>query len=275
LAAGLAVSVVAGVFLGWGIWYTIHLHTELTAAVADRDLAETQKQHLEGLLQKTSPVGDRVPVSVKPPEPLTVPSGSTPLAGDAKNGVEVSEALVQLGNVYAQLSGFVEVYDSPATAVAWHDQGLQALEVFLAHDREISPAAQTALRHARDKLRVHRVYALTHAGSFEEALRQGEALLQDPQAPPAFFYHGACWYSLAAADVAREPGVSPTGHAQAEKQFTDRSLELLRKAQAAGYFGKSQAEHMARDTDLDPIRSRPDFQLLLAEVEGRTKTAAR
>ena len=40
-------------------------------------------------------------------------------------------------------------------------------------------------------------------------------------------------------------------------------MAWLRKAVAAGY---KNVDHMKKDTDLDPLRSREDFKKLLAEL---------
>jgi hypothetical protein len=41
---------------------------------------------------------------------------------------------------------------------------------------------------------------------------------------------------------------------------------MLRDAVAKGY---KDAAHMKKDSDLDPLRKRDDFQKLLAELEGK------
>jgi hypothetical protein len=70
-------------------------------------------------------------------------------------------------------------------------------------------------------------------------------------------YDAACFHALVAG-VIRD--------ADAEKQSmieADRAMELLRKAVASGY---RDAARMNKDTDLDVLRSRPDFVQLTAEL---------
>src|SRR5262249_60801917 len=43
----------------------------------------------------------------------------------------------------------------------------------------------------------------------------------------------------------------------------DRAMDTLRRAVAAGY---NSFDWMRRDPDLDPLRSRPDFQLLMMDL---------
>ena len=46
--------------------------------------------------------------------------------------------------------------------------------------------------------------------------------------------------------------------------YADRAMATLRQAVQNGY---KDAAHMKKDTDLDPLRSRLDFQKLLKELE--------
>ena len=50
------------------------------------------------------------------------------------------------------------------------------------------------------------------------------------------------------------------------RSYADRALATLRQAVQNGY---KDAAHMKKDTDLDPLRSRPDFQKLLADLEQK------
>ena len=70
-------------------------------------------------------------------------------------------------------------------------------------------------------------------------------------------YDAACHRAVAAAMFARAN--QPTD-ATAD---ADRAMEWLRKAVQAGY---TAAAHVAQDTDLDPLRERPDFKAFVAEL---------
>ena len=68
------------------------------------------------------------------------------------------------------------------------------------------------------------------------------------------WYNFACFYAIA------------SGKSTDKKQeYADRAMDLLQKAVKAGY---NNAAHMAKDTDLDPIRGRDDFKKL---IEGLTR----
>jgi hypothetical protein len=67
------------------------------------------------------------------------------------------------------------------------------------------------------------------------------------------WYDFACVYAVASGKVAGK-----------QQEYADRAMELLRQAVKAGW---KDAAHMRRDTDLDPLRARADFQELIAELE--------
>ena len=47
------------------------------------------------------------------------------------------------------------------------------------------------------------------------------------------------------------------------EEYAARAVELLRQAVAKGY---QDVAHMGKDTDLDPLRQRADFRLLVADL---------
>ncbi len=52
-----------------------------------------------------------------------------------------------------------------------------------------------------------------------------------------------------------------------KQEYADRAMDLLQKAVKAGY---NDAAHMAKDTDLDPIRGRDDFKKLIEELAKKS-----
>ncbi len=67
------------------------------------------------------------------------------------------------------------------------------------------------------------------------------------------WYAFACIYSLASTRIADK-----------KKEYADRAMEFLERAVNTGW---NNAEHTAKDTDLDPLRDREDFKKLLADLE--------
>jgi hypothetical protein len=52
------------------------------------------------------------------------------------------------------------------------------------------------------------------------------------------------------------------------QNYADRAMAALRQAVQNGY---KDCAHMKKDTDLDPLRSHPEFQKLLKELEAKAK----
>lgn len=50
--------------------------------------------------------------------------------------------------------------------------------------------------------------------------------------------------------------------------YGDAAMKLLRNAVSTGYRDEA---HMKKDTDLDPLRGRQDFQKLIAELQGKAQ----
>jgi eukaryotic-like serine/threonine-protein kinase len=93
------------------------------------------------------------------------------------------------------------------------------------------------------------------------SVRQGLAIMERlPGSEPHNHYNLACAHALLAR-IASEPG-SGMGAAEGQAE-ADRAMDSLRRAVAAGY---GNLTHMRVDPDLDPLRSRPDFQMLLMDL---------
>jgi len=69
------------------------------------------------------------------------------------------------------------------------------------------------------------------------------------------WYNFACLYSVASSQLPEQ-----------QAAYAIRAMELLKKAVDAGYNTAKAAEHMAKDTDLDPLRDRDDFQQLIQSL---------
>jgi serine/threonine protein kinase len=95
------------------------------------------------------------------------------------------------------------------------------------------------------------------------ALAEMEALLQADAVYPPIFYDAACVYALCAAR---------TEDADARETYAARAVALLRQAREKGYFKNSATiTHMKTGPDLEPLRARPEFRKLLAELEANKK----
>jgi hypothetical protein len=82
-------------------------------------------------------------------------------------------------------------------------------------------------------------------------------------------YNMACFTARLSALV-RATDTTPAGAAQADAD-ADRAMEWLRKAVAAGYRNLA---NMDKDTDLDALRGRADFQEMIASLRPKEPAAA-
>jgi hypothetical protein len=75
-------------------------------------------------------------------------------------------------------------------------------------------------------------------------------------------YNAGC-YRAVAAKVIRATDSSPAG-AKAFEDEANRAMAWLQQAVAAGY---KKVEMLRKDSDLDAIRDRADFQKLIADLQ--------
>ncbi len=114
-------------------------------------------------------------------------------------------------------------------------------------------AAAQALAQVLER-RANRANTLVQKGLVAEAVAEVAELTMHPSWNAGKWYDFACVYSLASAKIADK------------KKYADRAMELLQQAVKSGW---NNAQHTAKDTDLDPLRDREDFKKLLADLERK------
>ena len=144
----------------------------------------------------------------------------------------------------------------------------------LAIRRKLADDNPTISQHQRDLAsshsRVGKVLARDsdHAAATAE-YRRAVAIMQRLPATSASLYDMACYQSLLAGSLAR-PGSDATGD-EAEAAAL-AAVSTLGRAIGAGF---RVLTHMRADTDLDPLRSRPDFRLLMMDLAFPAQPFAR
>ncbi len=103
----------------------------------------------------------------------------------------------------------------------------------------------------RSYFRLQRAVSRARAGQIEVAVQDAEELAKDGDALTQ--YNAACVYALAAAS-----------RDQPAEARADRAMELLRQAVTKGW---TDFELTKKDDDLNALRTREDFQNLLADLE--------
>jgi tetratricopeptide (TPR) repeat protein len=193
---------------------------------------------------------------------------------------------IDLGGSYCNLGNLVRDEGKPADSLPWFDLAIRTLTPVHEKDPRVATARQF-LRNshwgrarAYDRLKKHaeavkdwdravelspkqeqpyyrasRVNSRLLAGQVAEAVAEVEELTKTTKWTALQCYNFACVYAVASGKLA---GKKP--------EYADRAMTLLNRAVKSGY---NNAAHMAKDTDLDPLRSREDFQKLLADLSAR------
>jgi hypothetical protein len=110
------------------------------------------------------------------------------------------------------------------------------------------------------------VLTQVHAGLLEQedAVRTAETRRDLGWNAPADAYDAACFLSRCIPIVAKHD----KQRKEAVRFYGDAAMKLLCDAVSKGY---KDAAHMKKDSDLDPLRQREDFEKLIAELEGKAK----
>jgi hypothetical protein len=124
----------------------------------------------------------------------------------------------------------------------------------------------------RQAIRIGRAAALAHAGQHDRAMAEVQDLAQGKSLTPPDLYNLACAAALASESARQDGRLSQPTREKPTEQNAVRAVELLKQAQAAGFFkDPAKVELLKTDKDLDPLRARADFQQLAAAVGKAAK----
>jgi hypothetical protein len=84
-------------------------------------------------------------------------------------------------------------------------------------------------------------------------------------------YNAACALALCIPIVEKTAALPEDDRRKLADSYSDRALAMLRQAIRRGY---KDAANLKKDTDLDPLRSHPEFQKLLKELSGNPEGAS-
>ena len=115
---------------------------------------------------------------------------------------------------------------------------------------DLSPAAEQPL------YRTERVISQAKAGQLVEALTEVEELIKSPKWASGQWYNFACVYAIAS-----------NKEASKKQQYAGHAVECLEKAIRAGWKDGAQ---MAKDTDLDSLHGREDFEKLVDQLSKKS-----
>jgi len=207
--------------------------------------------------------------------------------------------IVEVGGSYSNMATHVRRSRSPEDSLEWSARAIRTLEPVLDQDpRDVYARVtlfdafvgrglallQLARREEAAKdwrrmielsadqphinMRLYRPSPLARLGEHVQATTEIEALVAEGHVQGLNLYTFAYVHSLCSTAVAIDARLSPAERVKLADKYGSRAVELLRKAQSAGYFqAPDRLARMKESKDLDAIRSRPDFQGLLVELE--------
>jgi serine/threonine protein kinase/tetratricopeptide (TPR) repeat protein len=195
---------------------------------------------------------------------------------------------VELGGGYGNLGHLDRDVGQPVDSLHWYDLAIRTLTPVYEKDRRYALAklflhkCHWGRALAYDQLEKHaeavrdwdiavefspesklsecragRASSRVQAGQVAEAVAEVEELTKASKLSADEWYNFACVYAIASGKVADK-----------KREYADRAMELLRRAVNDGF---KDAAHVAKDTDLAPLRGRDDFKKLLTELEARQK----
>jgi tetratricopeptide (TPR) repeat protein len=119
----------------------------------------------------------------------------------------------------------------------------------------------------RDEIRLYRTAVLAGTGKYQEALREAETLARSSSLEAGRLDYGlACTFAVASTSARQDATLEPGARAARAEQLAVRAVERLSRARDAGFFRNGTAvTDPNQDHDLDPLRSRADFQRMAME----------
>lgn len=168
-------------------------------------------------------------------------------------------------------------------ALARHTEALQALEQVILYTtgakKDSFVGLRSPVRMAAEMEQSKMPWSKPPTVDHAKAIRLADFLAGYEGVSDAAVYNAACAFSLASLD-------ETTSEAERRRR-ANQAMTYLQRIAAAGYFrpkgtgllallpGRDSLGELRRDTDLDPLRKRPDFQALVKEVSARAATTSK
>jgi tetratricopeptide (TPR) repeat protein/tRNA A-37 threonylcarbamoyl transferase component Bud32 len=168
----------------------------------------------------------------------------------------------RVGVIHNQLSIAYTRLGRPAESLQSAGRALETFEQLTGEHPDIVPL-QTQLATSLGQLgSMHQ--ELGHRDEARRALERSCSVLENhPQPEPVDLYNLACSRARLAGLADAEAVGGPSRDRDLGHQQAEAAMAALRRAVAAGY---TNLPDVIRDPDLDPLRSRSDFQLLMMDL---------
>ena len=195
-----------------------------------------------------------------------------------------SKYIVELGSDYVAYGDLIRTRINSTESVEWYDEAIKTLQSALtkapsfalargnlakAHEAR-ALAYQTLEKYdasildwdraieltpisLQSRLRTLRALSQLRTGKEPEAIAEADALAKRSDLKVNDWYNCACIYAIASDKLVDK-----------QKELSDRAMESLSQAIAAGYIDDA---HLLKDSDLDTLRGRNDFKQLLLSLQ--------
>jgi tetratricopeptide (TPR) repeat protein len=180
----------------------------------------------------------------------------------------LTELRLDLANVLNEKGDILRLIGRAPEARACYEQALATLDGLLRTNPSLNMAQSWLLQGLRGLGATQLAAGQTPeaVATWRRAIEAGEHVRSSPA--ETLYYLAGCHALLGG--VAGTPGCDLTAaEGQAE---LERAMDTLRRANSAGY---RPVDWMRRDTALAPLRSRPDFQLLMMDLSFPAEPFAR
>jgi tetratricopeptide (TPR) repeat protein len=205
-----------------------------------------------------------------------------------------SEYAVNLGGTRCNRGNVARDMDDFEDALVWYGEAIDTLQSVLAVD-----SANAVAKEFLSKANWGRAQTFHGLGSHSQAVADLEsAVAQSPQwylrmdlararalakdhvaatreamalaitdGPGMALYRIACVFALSASAADSDGSLSQEERNRLTDQYAEQAIQLLREANEIGHFkDEASIQQVETDSDLDPIRSREDFQVFLKEL---------
>jgi len=134
--------------------------------------------------------------------------------------------------------------------------------------KDLDRALTLANDDQRDWLRGVRVCLVARTGPSSSGWPK-RGVGREGRSPLRCCRHAGYAHALSATAVLKDTELAAGERDRLADQYATRAVELLSRAKARGYFSSANArDELDTAPELAPLRSRPDFQKLVAEVKA-------
>lgn len=175
----------------------------------------------------------------------------------------VPDYRARLGQAHINLGNELDDLGKSKEGAQEYDRALALYEPLVAEYPAI-PEYRWGLANAR----AARACFLAGEGNYRQAASEASLIDDRAAASGMARYNLACAWSQILGAVQHDVKLSATERQKLAEEYAIRSLEWLEKSRKAGYFdGGANLHYLKTDKDLDALRSRPDFQKFLRELD--------